>query len=165
MSEDFSDTPLVRTKCPVDAMASPHYIFASWKNIVTSLKNEVDDDSAKKISLYGEVWMLQYVAIRKKNLRYGQKDISKSRKPLYPADMKTGRKNGTADKIEERTRSKEEVKKGIWNQKKVLCLIMMLLGNISRDGKREKRKPKKNGPTYIPAKAGVAIKTGKGQGL
>jgi len=38
---------------------------------------------------------------------------------------------------------------------------MMLLGNISQDGKREKRELKKNGPTYIPAKAGVAIRTGK----
>lgn len=36
MSEDLRSTPLVRTTCPVDAPASPHYIFASWKNIVTS---------------------------------------------------------------------------------------------------------------------------------
>lgn len=38
MSEDFRDTPLVRTPVSRNATGVLHYIFASWKNIVASGK-------------------------------------------------------------------------------------------------------------------------------
>lgn len=37
MSEDFRDTPLVRTSVSRNAGGVLHYIFASWKNIVASV--------------------------------------------------------------------------------------------------------------------------------
>lgn len=39
MSEDFRDTPLVRTAVSRNAGGVLHYIFASWKNIVASIND------------------------------------------------------------------------------------------------------------------------------
>lgn len=72
-------------------MASPHYIFASWKNIVTSLKKTAEE-SARKIPQIGD---MQYYEI---HLPVGSCDsrrrtaVKDGKKPYHSADMKKGKR-------------------------------------------------------------------------